>query len=106
MFPKVSIAVLGLTTKFDVMERLEKRVKSRFSHRYVHLALPRSIAVFQDICRMAVSILPNELSFEETVKLSQDLPQDLSARKKGTIEVSDCLMIWNASVDVSDVDMQ
>ncbi|KAK8080456.1 origin recognition complex subunit 4 [Apiospora hydei] len=34
---KAPIAVLGLTTRIDVVESLEKRVKSRFSHRYVHM---------------------------------------------------------------------
>lgn len=35
------IAVLGLTTKINVVETLEKRVKSRFSQRYIHLSLPQ-----------------------------------------------------------------
>ncbi len=48
------IAVLGLTTKVDVVESLEKRVKSRFSQRYVHLSLPKSYAAFQDICKSAL----------------------------------------------------
>jgi origin recognition complex subunit 4 len=48
---KAPIAVLGITTRIDVVESLEKRVKSRFSHRYVHLALPRTLAAFWNICR-------------------------------------------------------
>ncbi|KAL1902623.1 origin recognition complex subunit 4 [Sporothrix stenoceras] len=48
---KAPIAVLGLTTKIDVVESLEKRVKSRFSHRYVYLPLARSLPAFWDICR-------------------------------------------------------
>ena len=51
---KAPIAVLGLTTKIDVVESLEKRVKSRFSHRYVHLPLPRSFHTFQTICLAAL----------------------------------------------------
>lgn len=47
---KAPIAVLGLTTKVAVAESLEKRVKSRFSHRYVHLSLPRTFGAFRDIC--------------------------------------------------------
>ncbi|KAG9247037.1 origin recognition complex subunit 4 C-terminus-domain-containing protein [Calycina marina] len=48
---KAPIVVLGLTTRVDVAEALEKRVKSRFSHRYIHLSLPRSIPAFRDICK-------------------------------------------------------
>ena len=48
------IAVLGLTTKLDVVESLEKRVKSRFGQRYVHLSLPRTFATFQSICKAAL----------------------------------------------------
>lgn len=44
------IAVLGLTTKVNVVDSLEKRVKSRFGQRYVHLSLPRSFTAFQEIC--------------------------------------------------------
>ena len=58
---KAPIAVLGITTKIDVAERLEKRVKSRFSHRYVHLPLPRSLATFWEICRQGLLIDMDEL---------------------------------------------
>lgn len=47
---KAPIAVIGLTTKVDVTEMLEKRVKSRFSHRYVLVPLARSFEMFSDIC--------------------------------------------------------
>jgi len=48
---KAPIAVLGLTCKVDVADSLEKRVKSRFSHRTVHLKLPASLDAFWDIVR-------------------------------------------------------
>ena len=47
---KAPIAVIGLTTKVDVTEMLEKRVKSRFSHRYVYVPLPRSFEIFSGAC--------------------------------------------------------
>ncbi|CAK7228118.1 origin recognition complex subunit 4 [Sporothrix curviconia] len=53
---KAPIAVLGLTTKIDVVESLEKRVKSRFSHRYVYLPLARSLPAFWDICRLGLDV--------------------------------------------------
>ena len=49
------IAVLGLTTKIDVVESLEKRVKSRFGQRYVHLSLPRTFAAFATVCKAALT---------------------------------------------------
>ncbi|PKX98920.1 origin recognition complex subunit 4 [Aspergillus novofumigatus IBT 16806] len=57
---KAPIAVLGLTTKVDVTEMLEKRVKSRFSHRYVYVPLPRSFETFSGICFAALNLEDNE----------------------------------------------
>ena len=53
------VAVLGLTTKLNVVDSLEKRVKSRFGQRYVHLSLPRSFAAFQEICLSALRYKPS-----------------------------------------------
>ncbi|EEP77413.1 predicted protein [Uncinocarpus reesii 1704] len=53
---KAPIAVIGLTTKVDVMETLEKRVKSRFSHRYAFLPRPRTLAEFSEICMAGLKI--------------------------------------------------
>ncbi|KAH6660436.1 origin recognition complex subunit 4 C-terminus-domain-containing protein [Truncatella angustata] len=58
---KAPIAVLGLTTRVDVVESLEKRVKSRFSHRYVHLTLPKSLPAFWDICRQGLQVDEEDL---------------------------------------------
>lgn len=57
---KAPIAVIGLTTKVDVTEMLEKRVKSRFSHRYVYMPLPRSLETFSDICLASLDLDENE----------------------------------------------
>ncbi|KAK8218939.1 origin recognition complex subunit 4 C-terminus-domain-containing protein [Phyllosticta capitalensis] len=58
---KAPIAVLGLTTRIGVSESLEKRVKSRFSHRYVHLSLAKSFTFFQEICKSALLVDDGEL---------------------------------------------
>ncbi|KAK8167686.1 origin recognition complex subunit 4 C-terminus-domain-containing protein [Phyllosticta citrichinensis] len=58
---KAPIAVLGLTTRIGVSENLEKRVKSRFSHRYVHLSLAKSFTSFQEICKAALTVDVEEL---------------------------------------------
>lgn len=59
---KAPIAVLGLTTRVDVTELLEKRVKSRFSHRYVFLPLPKSFEIFSDICFGGLNLEDSEIS--------------------------------------------
>ncbi|MCJ1393108.1 hypothetical protein MMC18_005980 [Xylographa bjoerkii] len=58
---KAPIAVLGLTTKVSVVESLEKRVKSRFSHRYVYLSLPKTFGAFQDVCKCTLLCESSEL---------------------------------------------
>lgn len=61
---KAPIAVLGLTTKIDVVESLEKRVKSRFSHRYVYLSLPKSLPAFWDVCKQGLSVDEEDMAKE------------------------------------------
>ncbi|KAI0469598.1 origin recognition complex subunit 4 C-terminus-domain-containing protein [Xylaria cf. heliscus] len=61
---KAPIAVLGLTTRIDVVESLEKRVKSRFSHRYVYLSLPKSLPAYWDICKQGLIVDKEELEAE------------------------------------------
>lgn len=59
---KAPLAVLGLTTKVDVTENLEKRVKSRFSHRYVFMPRPRSFTDFSNICMAALKVEEEEIA--------------------------------------------
>ncbi|RDW58095.1 hypothetical protein BP6252_13506 [Coleophoma cylindrospora] len=65
---KAPIAVLGLTTRIDVVESLEKRVKSRFSHRYVHLSLPKSLPAFWDICKEGLLVSQDDVTEEIAVE--------------------------------------
>lgn len=53
---KAPIAVLGCTTRMDVVEMLEKRVKSRFSHRYVYLSLAKTLPAYWQICRQGLML--------------------------------------------------
>ena len=53
---KAPIAVLGCTGKVDVVEMLEKRVKSRFSHRYVFVPPARSIPAYWEICKQGLVV--------------------------------------------------
>ncbi|KAI9158283.1 Origin recognition complex subunit 4 [Paramyrothecium foliicola] len=61
---KAPIAVLGCTTRLDVVEMLEKRVKSRFSHRYVYLSLPKSLPAFWQVCRQGLLVERSDLKKE------------------------------------------
>ncbi|RMJ22576.1 Origin recognition complex subunit [Aspergillus sp. HF37] len=58
---KAPVAVIGLTTKVDITEILEKRVKSRFSHRYVFVPLPKSLDTFSDICHAGLDVEEREI---------------------------------------------
>ena len=103
---KAPIAVLGLTTRLDVTEGLEKRVKSRFSHRYVHLRLPNSLSAFTEIAKAAVGVKPSELTFLEKTALLNVLPgaaQYGAKKNRGATTESDldCTTAWNSSVSVS-----
>ena len=69
---KAPIAVLGLTTKIDVVESLEKRVKSRFSHRYVYLSLARSLPAFWDICRLGLVVDGSDEEEKDTDSMDVD----------------------------------
>ncbi|CAN7980338.1 unnamed protein product, partial [Ixodes pacificus] len=69
------VMVVGVTCRLDAIELLEKRVKSRFSHRQLHLF--------------------NEFSFEEYLKIMADhlsLPSDFPCKQLRDE--------WNSSVQV------
>jgi origin recognition complex subunit 4 len=85
---KAPIVVLGLTTRVDVVESLEKRVKSRFSHRYVHLSLPRNLPAFWEICKDGLITEAEELE---------------TAGFDGNVAGQDkCLSFWQSMIEVSN----
>ena len=57
---KAPIAVIGCSTRVDVAEALEKRVKSRFSHRWVHLSQPKSFQAFEAVVKAALLLDADE----------------------------------------------
>ena len=61
---KAPISVLGCTTRLDVVEMLEKRVKSRFSHRYVYLHLPRSLPAYWQMCKQGLLVDKDDAAAE------------------------------------------
>lgn len=64
---KAPVAVLGLTTRLDVADILEKRVKSRFSQRYVFVPSAKNLNAFKETCRAALTVSSTDkaLSGEE-----------------------------------------
>lgn len=48
---KAPIAVVGCSTRMDVVDLLEKRVKSRFSHRWLHVSSMKSLVAFEEAVR-------------------------------------------------------
>ncbi|KAM3916456.1 origin recognition complex subunit 4 isoform 1-T2 [Leptodactylus fuscus] len=62
------VAVIGLTCRLDVLELLEKRVKSRFSHRQIHLLNSFTFSDYQGIFKDLLSLAPDfpDTQFAET----------------------------------------
>jgi origin recognition complex subunit 4 len=102
---KAPIAVLGLTTRIDVTNSLEKRVKSRFSHRYVHLSLAKSFTAYQELCKASLIIQPDQLSVEERSILTSapnSTPGNGKRTKTPTKSTApDILTTWNGNINVS-----
>lgn len=74
------ILVIGVTTKVEVVNSLEKRVKSRFGQRYIHLSLPRTLASFTSICQSA--LIPSAPASIRFTPAGQDFRQLLTAWTK------------------------
>ncbi|KAF3043691.1 hypothetical protein E8E12_006993 [Didymella heteroderae] len=95
---KAPIAVLGLTTRIDVTNSLEKRVKSRFSHRYVHLSLAKTFTAFQEICKACLIVQPDQLSVEERGVLAGGSKTTPDEKTKKNTRI-DILSEWNANIE-------
>lgn len=81
---KAPIAVIGCSTRMDVVDCLEKRVKSRFSHRWLHIPGVRTLRAFEDV---VLSALVMAIDGKEALGVSKD---DLDWRQR-----------WNTVIKVS-----
>lgn len=96
---KAPIAVLGLTTRIDVTNSLEKRVKSRFSHRYVHLSLAKTFTAFQEICKACLLCQPEHLTVQERGVLEQGTKSSSPAKKTKTPSITPSILSeWNSTI--------
>lgn len=84
---KAPIAVLGCTTRLNVVEMLEKRVKSRFSHRYVYLTMPKSLPGFWQVCKQGLLVEKKDAE-KEGIDMSLE-------------GYSEFQKYWNSKIDVS-----
>lgn len=104
---KAPITVLGLTTRIGVSENLEKRVKSRFSHRYVHLSLTKNLASFQEMCKSNLMLGPEAFSdWEPTTFASQTQSKSRTGPKsKQAANPTNLITAWNDSIEVRHPDI-
>ncbi|XP_013887563.1 origin recognition complex subunit 4 isoform X3 [Austrofundulus limnaeus] len=76
------VAVVGLTCRLDVLELLEKRVKSRFSHRQIHLLSSLTFPQYVDRVRAHLSLpddFPDRKFAQEWSASVKTLCEDKSA---------------------------
>jgi origin recognition complex subunit 4 len=84
---KAPIAVLGCSTRMDVVDCLEKRVKSRFSHRWLHVPAMKSLHGFEEAI---VNILCLATNGKETLGVDAKI-LDARTRWNDYIKVSFCV---------------
>lgn len=77
---KAPLAVLGVTTRVDVADNLEKRVKSRYSHRYVFLPRPRTFDTFSEVCMAGLALEQDEI-VEDQMDGEEELLKGSKGRK-------------------------
>nr|XP_045004005.1 origin recognition complex subunit 4 isoform X2 [Jaculus jaculus] len=78
------LAVIGLTCRLDILELLEKRVKSRFSHRQIHLmnsfGFPQFIKIFKEQLSLPAEF-PDKVFAEKWNENVQCLSEDRSVHE-------------------------
>jgi hypothetical protein len=85
---KAPIAVIGTSTRMDVVDLLEKRVKSRFSHRWLHVPSVSSVERFNEILRSLLTV-----NFDDVVTLKVQ-EMDVNADEEE-------IELWNKHIEVS-----
>jgi origin recognition complex subunit 4 len=74
-------------------------VKSRFSHRYVHLSTAKSFPAFQEACKAALTLDHEALSTDERELLSTQSKVTQKLQKASRTSTSTPLSSWNTLVD-------
>ncbi|XP_074158234.1 origin recognition complex subunit 4 isoform X7 [Sminthopsis crassicaudata] len=77
------VAVIGLTCRLDILELLEKRVKSRFSHRQIHLMNSFSFSQYLKIFKEQLTLpeaFPDKHFTEKWNETVQGLSEDKNVK--------------------------
>ncbi|XP_070546255.1 origin recognition complex subunit 4-like isoform X1 [Ptychodera flava] len=90
------IAVIGLTCRLDVIELLEKRVKSRFSHRQIHIF---SSLTFEEYKEVFVEILSLPKTFPER-KFMQQWNQHVKELSEETMTVDVLQRLYHSDKNI------
>ncbi|KAK2759484.1 hypothetical protein FQN54_002962 [Arachnomyces sp. PD_36] len=80
---KAPLAVLGVTTRLDVTDHLEKRVKSRYSHRFVFLPRPKNFGAFSEVCMAGLALARDELTADPMEHVHEGSDAALLMGKRG-----------------------
>ncbi|KAG0251857.1 origin recognition complex subunit 4 [Actinomortierella ambigua] len=73
------VAVIGVTCRLDALDLLEKRVKSRFSHRHIYTFPPNHYHDYADICQNALFLYPSDFGqgrSENEGEMDMDVDRD------------------------------
>ncbi|XP_072882263.1 origin recognition complex subunit 4 isoform X2 [Hemitrygon akajei] len=95
------VAVVGLTCRLDVLELLEKRVKSRFSHRQIHLLNAFSFRQYMEVFQQQLS-LPKEFP---DGRFAQEWNQNIESLCKDKTVVDILQKHFNTSKDFRSLHM-
>jgi origin recognition complex subunit 4 len=75
---KAPIAVIGCSARIDVSDNLEKRVKSRFSHRWIHLSQAKSFPTFEEIAKAALRLSEHD-QYQDGCRVLENVRSDWNA---------------------------
>ncbi|XP_069791095.1 origin recognition complex subunit 4 isoform X2 [Narcine bancroftii] len=99
--PQTPVAVVGLTCRLDVLELLEKRVKSRFSHRQIHLLNAFNFGLYMEVFQQQLS-LPEEFPDK---RFAQEWNQNIESLCKDQTVVDILRKHFNFSKDFRSLNM-
>ena len=70
---KAPIAIIGCSTRMDVVDCLEKRVKSRFSHRWLHIPMMKTLSTFQEAVQQILTVEETGTEQEEARRWNEHI---------------------------------
>ncbi|KAK9449390.1 uncharacterized protein V1518DRAFT_415874 [Limtongia smithiae] len=104
-----NICIIGISSRMTVPEMLEKRVRSRLSHRVIVLPHPKDIAEFWRICSSSLKVVATKRHQKMRFSMGSVRRELISKRGKKQIVNSSVLSdqqvtsraitMWNAAID-------